>query len=441
MKKKMLSLGLCAALALSALCGCGSRPGGGDLTAQGAGIVKLSGPGQGGSLSADAGQGTSQSGGVSGQEDGRPADAASVTDFALRLFRQSLTHAENSKTNTLISPMSVLYALSMTAGGAKGETLSQMEKVLGASVPALNTFLYQYRSGLPEGDGCKLSLANSIWIRDDERLTVNGDFLAANEKWYGADIYKAPFDSSTVKAVNQWVSDATDAMIPDILDEIPADAVLYLINGLAFDAEWDTVYKENDVREDTFTEEDGTQHRTELMHSMENYYLEDDNARGFLKYYKNRKYAFAALLPNDGVSVSDCAASLDGQALHAMLSNPVNTAVDTAIPRFETEYSAELSGLFEAMGMTDAFDSRMADFSGIGSSLAGNLYVSRILHKTYIAVDERGTKAGAATAVEISDECAAMTEQSVILNRPFLYMIIDCEENLPLFIGTMMSVR
>lgn len=440
MKKKMLSVGLCTALALTALCGCGSRPTQTDLTARG--IVKLSGPGQDGSRSGGTGQGSSQSGGVSGQENDRPADAASITDFALKLFQQSLTKAEDPKANTLISPMSVLYALSMTAGGAKGETLSQIENVLGASVPALNTYLYQYRSGLPEGDGCKLSLANSIWIRDDERLTVNGDFLAANEKWYGADIYKAPFDNSTVEAINQWVSDATDEMIPNILDEIPGDAVLYLINGLAFDAEWDTVYKKSDVWEVPFTEEDGTQYQTELMHSRENYYLEDDNARGFLKYYKDRKYAFAALLPNDGISVSDYVAALDGQALHAMLSNPVNTHVDTAIPKFETEYSAELSGIFKAMGMTDAFDGSMADLSGIGSSLAGNLYINRILHKTYIAVDEKRTKAGAATAVELGDGCAADIDvQSVILNRPFVYMIIDCEENLPLFIGTMMSVK
>lgn len=440
MKKKLLSVGLCTALALTALCGCGSRPNQTDLTARG--IVKLSGPGQDGSRSGGAGQGISQSGGVSGQENDRPADADAITDFALKLFQQSLSKAEDPKANTLISPMSVLYALSMTAGGAKGETLSQMENVLGASVPALNTYLYQYRSGLPEGDGFKLSLANSIWIRDDERLTVNGDFLAANEKWYGADIYKAPFDNSTVEAINQWVSDATDEMIPDILKEIPEDAVLYLINGLAFDAEWDTVYKKSDVWKVPFTEEDGTQYQTELMHSSEYYYLEDDNARGFLKYYKDRKYAFAALLPNDGVSVSDYVAALDGQALHAMLSNPVNTHVDTAIPKFETEYSAELSSFFKAMGMTDAFDGSKADLSGIGSSLAGNLFVNRILHKTYIAVDERGTKAGAATAVEITDGCAADIDmQSVILNRPFVYMIIDCEENLPLFIGTMMSVK
>lgn len=440
MKKKMLSVGLCTALALTALCGCGSRPTQTDLTARG--IVKLSGPGQDGSRSGGTGQGSSQSGGVSGQENDRPADAASITDFALKLFQQSLTKAEDSKANTLISPISVLYALSMTAGGAKGETLSQMENVLGASVPALNTYLYQYRSGLPEGDGCKLNLANSIWIRDDERLTVNGDFLAANEKWYGADIYEAPFDNSTVEAINQWVSDATDEMIPDILDEIPGDAVLYLINGLAFDAEWDTVYKKSDVWEVPFTEEDGTQYQTELMHSRENYYLEDDNARGFLKYYKDRKYAFAALLPNDGISVSDYVAALDGQALHAMLSNPVNTHVDTAIPKFETEYSAELSGFFKAMGMTDAFDGNMADLSGIGSSLAGNLYINRILHKTYIAVDEKRTKAGAATAVELDNFCAADIDgKSVILNRPFVYMIIDCDENLPLFIGTMMSVK
>lgn len=457
MKKKAASMTVCAALILSALCGCASQP-------NAAGITRLSGSENGGGFGQDNSQhgdtpdqGGSQSGGGSGQDGSqhggnpdqggseqditRPADAAAVTDFTVRLLQQSMEKQENSGDNILISPVSVLYALSMTANGAKGQTLAQMEEVLGASVPGLNSYLHQYRTSLPESDGCKLSLANSIWFQDDERFTVNGDFLALNEEWYNADIYKAPFDSSTVEAVNQWISGATDEMIPEILDEIPSDAVMYLINGLAFDAEWDTVYQKSDVRKSDFTEENGATYQTELMYSTENLYLQDACAQGFLKYYKGKKYAFAALLPNEGVSVADYIASLDGNALHEMLSSPVRTSVAVAVPKFETEYDMEMSEIFMALGMTDAFDSHTADLSGIGSSAAGNLFINRILHKTYIAVDEKGTRAGAATAVEINKECALMFEHYIYLNRPFVYMIIDCEENVPVFIGTLTSVR
>ena len=426
-KRNALSAGLCAALTLPVLCGCSGQS---DVAGLTGGAKRLSGV-QDGSLS-----GTSSS-----QDNAKPADASTVTDFAVRLFQESLTQEQENdpKKNILISPASVLFALSMTANGAKGQTLAQMEEVLGASIPTLNTYLQEYRTSLPEGDGYKLSIANSIWFRDDERFTVNADFLALNEAWYNTDIYKAPFDSSTVNEINKWVSEATDKMIPKILDEIPSDAVMYLINGLAFDAEWDTVYKKYDVRKSDFTDENGSTCQTELMYSTENLYLQDDLAQGFLKYYKDDKYAFAAMLPNEGISVADYVASLDGNALHEMLSNPVQVSVAAAIPKFETDYDTEMSGLFTALGMTDAFDSNAADLSGIGSSTAGNLFINRILHKTHIAVDEKGTKAGAVTAVEINDCCAPMIEHQIYLNRPFVYMIIDCEENIPVFIGAMMS--
>lgn len=448
-KRNALSAGLCTALTLSALCGCSGQDDATDLTG---GVKRLSGiqedssPGEGSGQGAPGGtaaQGGSLTGTGSSTENTKPADASTVTDFAVRLFQESLTQGQekDSTKNVLISPASVLFALSMTANGAKGQTLAQMEEVLGASVPALNTYLHEYRTSLPEGDGYKLSIANSIWFRDDERFTVNADFLALNEAWYSADVYQSPFDSSTVKAVNNWVSAATDKMIPEILKEIPQEAVMYLINGLAFDAEWNTVYKKNEVRKADFTDENGSTSQTELMYSTENLYLQDNLAQGFLKYYKDNQYAFAALLPNEGVSVAEYVASLDGKALHEMLSNPVQAPVAAAIPKFETDYDTEMSGLFTAMGMTDAFDPYTADLSGIGSSTAGNLFINRILHKTYIAVDERGTKAGAVTSVEIYDNCALLFEREVYLNRPFVYMIIDCKENIPVFIGTMMSAN
>ena len=163
---------------------------------------------------------------------------ASVTDFAVRLFRSSQEDGEN----TLISPLSVLYALALTANGAEGETLKEMESVIGIDKEMLNFYLYDYLKNLPQDDKNKLSLANSIWFTDDERFTVNKDFLQTNADYYGADIYKAPFNSQTCKDINNWVNKKTDKMIPEILDKIPSEAVMYLVNALAFEAEWEEIY-------------------------------------------------------------------------------------------------------------------------------------------------------------------------------------------------------
>ena len=364
---------------------------------------------------------------------------AAVTDFAIRLFKESMADGEN----TLISPLSVLVALSMTANGADNETLSQMEAVLGMPIDQLNTWISTYMANLPEEEKYKLSLANSIWFTDDERFTVNQDFLQTNADYYGADIYRAPFDDDTCKDINKWVKDNTDGMIKNILDQIPQEAVMYLINALAFDAEWQDIYFENQVREGEFTTENGEKRNVDMMYSEENKYLEDKHATGFIKYYKDRKYAFAALLPKEGTTVSEYIASLDGEHLNDLLTNAKSAFVNTSIPKFETEYDVEMSAVLSGMGMPDAFSGATADFSKLGHSTAGNIFINRVLHKTFISVDERGTKAGAATVVEMNDECALIIEdpKQVFLDRPFVYMLIDCETNQPFFIGTMMDVE
>ena len=365
---------------------------------------------------------------------------AAVTDFGVRLFKESLADGEN----TLISPLSVLVALSMTANGADGETLSQMEAVLGMPIEQLNSWVNTYMSNLPEEEKYKLSLANSIWFKDAESFTVNEDFLQTNADYYGAGIFKAPFDNSTLKEINKWVEDNTDGMIKDILNEIPPEAVMYLVNALAFDAEWQNIYKENQIRDGKFTTEDGEKRDIELMYSSEGMYLEDDMATGFIKYYKDRKYAFAALLPNEGVSVSNYVASLNGEHLNEMLANAQQGVVSTAIPKFETEFKVEMSDILKKMGMPDAFNFAVADFSKLGESTEGNICISRVIHQTYINVDGKGTKAGAATVVEMEAESAMESlepPKEVYLDRPFVYMLIDCETNLPFFIGTMMDVE
>lgn len=369
-------------------------------------------------------------------------NSTEVTDFGIRLFQVT----QKSGENTLLSPLSVISALAMTANGAEGETRTQMEAVLGLSTEELNGYMYTYMSQLPKSETCQLQLANSIWFTDAETFRVEKDFLQINANYYGADIYQRKFDRQAVDEINLWVSQKTEKMIPEILDKIPNEAVMYLVNALAFEAEWSSIYKEHQVHDRIFTMEDGTQRNVELMYSDEYTYLEDKLAVGFLKYYKEGKYAFVALLPKEGVSVAEYVASLSGEGLQSLFAKASEERVYTAIPKFEEEYNVELSQVLTDMGMSNAFDVDEADFSKLGQDTrpGWNIYISRVLHKTYIQVGEQGTKAGAATVVEMAAGGASgpvEEPKEVILDRPFVYMLVDTENKLPFFIGTLMDVE
>lgn len=353
-------------------------------------------------------------------------------DFALRLFRAS----NESGRNTLISPLSVSIALSMTVNGARGETLAQMEQTLGMSLDELNAYYLAYRQELENSE--VLRLANSIWFTNRDHFTVNRDFLQTNADYYGADTYQAPFDEATLKDINNWVKDKTKGMIPEILDRIPEDAVMYLVNALAFECKWAEEYEEDQIYSGEFTCADGSTRTVDFLHSEESEYLETEQATGFIKPYKDSRYAFAALLPKEGVSLEQLLDGLDGAALRNLLQNPEQEDVSVSIPKFETSYDTELSKALTDMGMELPFQDG-ADFTGLGKADDG-ICISRILHKTFLSVDETGTKAAAATVVEMTKSAVEdIIFHSVYLNRPFVYMVIDRETNLPLFLGTMLD--
>ena len=360
-----------------------------------------------------------------------------VTDFAVRLFKE----CEQSGQNTLVSPVSVMYALAMTANGADGDTLSQMETVLGMPIEDLNEYLYSYNKSLAQGEKYKLSFANSIWVNDISDFNANEDFLQTNANYYGADIYKTTFNKRTAKDINNWVTDKTDEMIPEIIDNIDSDAVMYLINTLMFEAEWDSGYKQQKVEQGIFTREDGVQQTVEFMNSCEYNYISDQNAEGFIKHYYSDKYAFVALKPNQNITVSEYINSLDGESINKMLLNAENTRVLCSLPKFEYEYDISLKDALKRMGIQDAFDDNKANLSKLGSAATGNLYIDDALHKTFISLDEKGTSAGAATVVTIVKKSIPMAEKTVYLDRPFVYMIIDSTNNVPLFIGSVMSLE
>ena len=367
-----------------------------------------------------------------------------MTDFAVRLFKNCFQYGENQ----LISPLSVISALGMAANGAQNETLKEMEDVLGVEHETLNHYLKAFVSNKYKTWENKFTIANSIWF-DEERIgkgTVQKDFLQTNADYYEADLYELKFNGDAKDRINEWVSEKTDGKIPKMLeDNISDETVMFLVNALSFDADWESPYSEKAVHEEKFITENGSERNAEFMYSREYAYIEDENTTGFVKYYNGRRYAFVALLPNEGIKMSDYVSSMDGQKIENLLKNIDESPVNTKTPKFNVDYSIELKDTLETMGMKLAFDQYKADFYGIAHPTPYPLYIGRVLHKTFFRIDEKGTSAGAATMIdvvmegEISD-IEAKEPYTVYLDRPFVYMLIDCKSNTPFFIGTAMDI-
>ena len=354
--------------------------------------------------------------------------SVATTEFAVQLLQNS--HADGK--NTMLSPYSVLTALAMTANGADGETLEQMEQVFGLPIEELNACLYTCR----KNEGVELVSANSIWIRNMKNFSPEEGFLQTNADYYGADAFTASFDKQTGEDINTWVRSHTKERIEKIIEEIDPLTMMYLVNVLTFDAEWESPYKESQIEKGEFHGAGGTT-TVEMMHSTESIYLEDTQATGFRKDYRNGRYSFIALLPNEGISVEEYLSSLDGAALLQCVSEGKNCEVIATLPKFTADYNARLRNALAAMGMPDAL-SKNADFSRIS---ALPLQISDVLHKTWLCVDESGTEAAAATAVEMKFTCALAEEpKTVYLDRPFVCGIYDNEQNMFLFLGVMNNI-
>lgn len=358
-----------------------------------------------------------------------------TTDFSIELFKNTFSEKEN----TLISPISAMFPLAMTANGANGNTLSQMNQVLSKDIPldTLNKYLYSFRKSLKSTEKSKMHISNSIWFRDG--LEVQKDFLQTNSDFYDASIYQSPFNNQTLKDINNWIEETTNGHIDKGLDVINGNTMMYLINTLEFDSKWKVKYEKESINDDSFYNQNGSDTLCKFMSSTENYYLDDGKATGFIKPYYNDNYRFIALLPNEGISISEYINEMTGEKFINTLNNATETLVSAEIPEFHYEYSLSLKDALITLGMKDA-TSKEADFSKINNSQ--DLFIGDIIQKTYIYVDPKGTRAGALTIVMVATKSADdSTDKSVILNRPFVYAIVDSKTNIPIFMGVVSDLN
>ncbi|MBR5419924.1 MAG: serpin family protein [Lachnospiraceae bacterium] len=370
---------------------------------------------------------------------------SALSGASMKLFAEAVKE-EGAHPNILLSPTSISLAFGMTENGAKGETLSQIENVIsgGRGIEEMNPLLYDLSARLNASKDVRWNVANSIWFKDDGQLKIKEDFAAKAASWYGADIWNAPFDNTTLKDINGWVNAQTHGMIPSILDEIPGDARMFLINALAFEGEWQVKYEDNDIWENrSFINADGSITTVTMLDSTENRYFRIGDGIGFLKDYKGGEYSFMGLLPEEGKDLDAFIAELAAgdEDLAEAIRNCTYDEVIVQIPEFNSDYKLTMNNLLQELGMTTAFSEEAADFSEMMESTDGvdyDIFIGNVLHKTHIEVDRKGTRASAVTSIEM-DALGALPPEyrpvSVILDRPFVYGIIDNQTGLPVFLG------
>ena len=355
--------------------------------------------------------------------------------------------AAGADQNVCISPVSVELAFGMAESGAGGNTLSQIESVVGGgiAIDEMSPLLYDLSTRMKNAPDVDWNVANSIWLKDEGIYELIPEFASKASSWYDAQVWKAPFNDTTLNDINGWVDHETRGMIPNILDKISDEARMYIINALAFEAEWLNEYEDRQIYDDMdFTNADGSISKVTMLHSGESRYFELNGGTGFLRDYKGGQYSFMGLLPGEGVDLDDYIKDLaDSNAdISEAIRNTKGGNVVVEIPEFTFDYDIEMSAILQSMGMTDAFDPELADFNNMLCEQNGDPHpvcISSVIHKTHIEVDRKGTRAAAATAIEMTDGCTSVAEPIeyifVILDRPFIYGIIDNETGLPVFLG------
>ncbi len=358
---------------------------------------------------------------------------ANTNKFGIGLFKQ--ININNGNSNTLVSPVSVAIALSMAYNGADGETAWEFNQVLcmeGKSLNEVNQTLQQLISQLSsEEQTAILNIANSVWYK--QGFQIIPEFLDANKNYYQAEV--EAFDSSlptAVDTINQWVSDNTNELIPEIIEKIDPLDVLFLINAIYFKSEWETKFNKENTHEASFLTPDNI----ELVPMMSTAFkginvLDTNNLKAFELPYKGNKFSFFVFIPE---SIDDFIQDLNGDKWHNLL-NSLSPCENVIIKMPQLKYKCKYSLYSELkdMGLIQAF-SPAADFSNINSSVA--LYISDVIHKTYIEVNEEGTEAAAVTIIDLK---TSMPPYTIKADKPFLFSIVDNETQSIIIMGKVVN--
>lgn len=368
------------------------------------------------------------------------SDTASANNrFGFELYRELLEEGEN----LLISPVSVALALAMAYNGTDGETREAMARVLevkGLDLETLNrnnlALLYYLRTA---DEKVTLDIANSLWMR--QGFPFDPEFVDRVGEYYLAAAQELDFDDpGAVKAINGWVKDKTRGLIPTILEgEINPLTIMYLINAVYFQGKWTREFDEKLTREEGFRTAAGQVVQVPMMYQSGrfDYYRGQGFEAVRLPYGEEKRMAMYVFLPGEGTNLEDFHEKLTAENFEKWLAGFGEGEGTILMPRFTLEYEKSLKDALQSLGMGIAFDPGRSDFSQmVPADIRDDVHISEVKHKTFIQVDEGGTKAAAVTSVEVSVTSMPMYDFQLEVNRPFFYALHDRETGSLLFMGS-----
>ena len=353
-----------------------------------------------------------------------------------------------SNENVMISPASIMIALSMAEAGANGNTKTQMAALWGGENDPDGQLSYaaDIYKRLNNSTGVTMHAADSAWLNEQiMKGHTNSEYIDFVKKYYNSEVNSLAFDDNAVNKMNKWVSDNTNNMIDRIIESLEPSSAMVLMNAIAFEGKWAEAYEDHQVQEGVFNGANGQEQKTNLLFETSSSYLENDIAEGFIKYYEGGQYAYVVMLPKDKTqSADDMLKNFTGDMFDEFVKSETHQYdVYTKLPEFKYDYETALVDTLKELGMTDAFASN-ADFTGIATFDDDTyLYINKVIHKTHIELDRNGTKAAAVTAVMIDAAGAILDEKEskeVFCDRPFAYAIVDMTDNTPVFIGTVNNI-
>ncbi len=363
----------------------------------------------------------------------------SSNNFSIEIFKNI---SLDTNDNVFISPLSIGMAIAMTYNGSAGETKSEMEKVLGfenADSNSINTaYKNIYNNLLSCDEKVELLIANAIWYKQE--YSVKETFKSIIEDSYYAEISPInTIDPSSKEIINSWVEEKTNNKIKDLINEVKPSDVMFLVNTIYFNAIWKYEFDSTLTFDGKFYLENGSDIDCKMMRK----------SKVDLNIFKNTTFTLAELpygdglfnmvilLPSEDKTVNDIIESIKTSELDSFINNSSAKSVDLEIPKFKMAYKQDLNSVLITMGMPTAFSDE-AEFPNLFNEINSKLIISRVKHKTYIEVDEKGTEAAAATAVVI--ELTALPENEVLfLNKPFIFLIRENTTGVILFAGKLMQ--
>ena len=353
-------------------------------------------------------------------------------EFAFELFGRVCSLSEEE--NIMISPLSVSYALGMTLNGAAGTTLDAFRQVLHFEALTDQEVNESYKDLMDQlvhlDEKVEFSIANSIWYKLG--YNVLEDFITTNQTWFDALVNELDFsDPQAVEIINAWIEEKTNDKIQDMLDFIPSNTVMYLINAIYFNAKWKYQFDKSETYEGLFNLEDGSTSPVDYMKVNGGFgYTVAEDFSAVVLPYGDSTFSMVVMLPAEGHEVNELVGSLDIDRWNDLSGSFDMTNLQIELPRFKYGFKDSLNNPLIDLGLGLAF-SGAADFSRI--TPGGGLYISRVIHQTFIDVQEEGTEAAAATIVELRELSGGT--QIFRADRPFLYVIKENSTGAIMFMG------